>query len=68
MDRVWVRGPGRGLGASGGGSEQKVLCSPEGWTFDRSLSRSFGYVPEEHWERSLTFLRYQDGLDVYRNE
>jgi hypothetical protein len=31
------------------------------------LSASFGFVPDPHLDKSLTFLRHQDGLDVYWN-
>ena len=50
------------------GSAQSILVRPEGWTFAGSLSESFGFVPNEHIEKSLTFLRREKGLDVYRNE
>lgn len=49
------------------GSKQSLVYTPDEWTFERSLSRSFGYVPEEHWDKSLTFLRHENGLDVYEN-
>jgi hypothetical protein len=50
------------------GSAQSVLVRPEGWRFSGSLSESFGFVPTEHVDKSLTFLRREDGLDIYRNE
>jgi hypothetical protein len=49
-------------------SAESVLFRPDGWTFADSLSKSFGFVPNEHIGKSLTFLRREDGLDVYRNE
>ena len=49
------------------GSEQELVYTPDEWTFETSLTRSFGYVPEEHVDKSLTFLRHENGLDVYLN-
>ncbi len=49
------------------GSTQSVVITPEGWSFENSLSSSFGSVPNEQDEKSLTFLRHQDGMDVYHN-
>jgi hypothetical protein len=49
------------------GSTQSVVVTPEGWTFEQSLSSSFGFVPDEHLKKSLTFVRHQDGMEVYRN-
>lgn len=49
------------------GSTQEVMYTPDGWTFETSLTRSFGFVPEGHLDRSLTFLRHENGLDVYLN-
>ena len=43
------------------------LSTPDEWTFERSLSRSFGYAPEAHRDKSLRFLRHENGLDVYLN-
>jgi hypothetical protein len=49
------------------GSTQSVVITPEGWSFEKSVSSSFGFVPNEQGEKSLTFLRYQDGMEVYHN-
>lgn len=49
------------------GSKQQLVYTPDEWTFERSLSRSFGYAPEAHRDKSLTFLRHESGLDVYLN-
>lgn len=49
------------------GSSQSVVVMPEGWRFEQSLSVSFGFVPNEHVDKSLRFVRRQDGLDVYKN-
>ncbi len=50
------------------GSSSKQVVMPEGWSFETSLSGSYGFVPTEHADRSLRFLRHEDGLDVYLNE
>jgi hypothetical protein len=50
------------------GSTQSDLLQPEGWTFAGSLSESFGFAPNQHIEKSLTFLRRENGLDVYLNQ
>lgn len=49
------------------GGAETSLVSPPGWEYERSLSRSFGFVPNEAADRSLIFLRHENGLDVYLN-
>jgi hypothetical protein len=48
-------------------STQSVVVTPEGWTFEQSLSSSFGFVPSQHIEKSLTLKRDENGLEVYHN-
>ena len=43
------------------------LISPDGWVFEGSLSQTFMFTPTEHVDKSLTFLRHEDSLDVYLN-
>lgn len=50
------------------GSTVEDLVTPEGWEYETSLSASFAFVPDEHQDKSMTFLRHEDGFDVYRNE
>lgn len=50
------------------GSTQSIVVTPEGWTFEKSLSASFGFAPNEHVENSLRFLRHECGLDIYENK
>ena len=50
-----------------GGKSDKIV-TPEGWTFGRSLSSSYGFVPSEYQTKSLRLLRREDGLDVYLNQ
>ncbi len=43
------------------------LLMPDGWVYEVSLSQTFGFAPTEHIDKSLKFLRHEDGLDVYYN-
>jgi hypothetical protein len=45
---------------------QQVVTPPD-WAYEESLTASFGFVPTEHEQKSLQFLRQEDGLDVYLN-
>ncbi len=49
-----------------GTTNRRVAC-PEGWTYERSLSRQFAVVPPTQLDTSLKFLRHENGLDVYLN-
>ena len=49
------------------GSSQTVLMRPEGWSFQGSLSQTYGFMPNEAEGKSLRFLRHEDGIDVYLN-
>ena len=49
------------------GSTIEVLMHPDGWKYEESLSNSYGFVPSEHVDRSLIFLRNDKGVDVYMN-
>jgi hypothetical protein len=49
-----------------GSSSKQVFC-PEGWTYEGSLSEQFGFVPSGHDDKSLKFLRHEEGSDVYLN-
>ena len=49
-----------------GSANMQVVTPPE-WTFENSLTRSFGFAPTEHVDKSLTYLRHENGLDVYLN-
>lgn len=49
------------------GSTQPVVITPDGWKFEQSLSSSFGFVPNEHVDKSLTLVRQKDGLEVFHN-
>jgi hypothetical protein len=49
------------------GSQVMEVVTPPGWEFEGSLSSTFGFVPSEHAEKGMKFLRHEDGLDVYFN-
>ena len=49
------------------GSEHRQVFCPDGWRYESSLSRNFGFVPTGKEKQSLKFLRRQDGQDVYLN-
>lgn len=50
------------------GQVDTALITPEDWSFETSLSRNYGFVPTEHRDKSLRYLRHEDGLDIYFNE
>jgi hypothetical protein len=50
------------------GKEKAGLYKPEGWSFEHSLSASFGFAPTREADRALRFLRHEKGLDVYLSE
>ena len=56
VSAVWLKGA----------ASREVIC-PQNWTYEKSLSRQFAVVPPAHVDKSLKFLRHQDGLDVYQN-
>lgn len=43
------------------------LMYPDGWQFEGSLSQTYIFAPSEEVDKSLKFLRNEDGLDVYLN-
>ena len=46
----------------------KTLLTPDGWKYEGSLSQTFVFAPTEQVEKSLKFLRHENGLDVYYNK
>lgn len=50
------------------GDTENVLASPDAWAYEGSLSQTFGFVPSGEGSKSLTFLRHEDGTDVYMND
>jgi hypothetical protein len=49
-----------------GAASKKIFC-PDGWTYEQSLSGNFGFAPEWAQDKSLKFLRHENGLDIYLN-
>jgi hypothetical protein len=47
------------------GSTTKEIVTPEGWKYKGSLSQTFTFVPSEHIDKTMKFLRYENGVDVY---
>ncbi len=44
------------------------LFTPDGWEYEGSLSQTFMFAPTEHIDKSLEFMRHENGLDVYFNK
>lgn len=42
-----------------------ALATPDGWTYDGSLSANFKFVENEDMQEKLKFLRHENGTDVY---
>ena len=49
------------------GSTLNMLIHPDRWQYEGSLSQSFGFVPGDHPDNGLTFLRRENNVDVYHN-
>ena len=41
------------------------LVTPDGWTYEDSLSANPVFVKNEEVEGKLKFLRHEEGIDVY---
>ena len=48
--------------------EHEPLSTPDGWEYEGSLSQTYVFTPTEHVDKSLEFLRHENGLDVYFNK
>ncbi len=57
----------RVAGCQSTGGANDPLITPDGWKYDGSLSQTFAFVPTEHMDKSLKFLKHENGLDVYYN-
>ena len=49
------------------GSSLKQVIMPEDWTFENSLSQSFGFVPSGS-EGGIDLVSTEDGLETWRSE
>lgn len=48
--------------------EDNSIITPDGWKYEGSLSHTFAFAPTEHVDKSLKFIKHDDGVDVYLNE
>ncbi len=46
-------------------AKEMTLATPDGWTYEDSLSANFKFVENEEMQEKLKFLRHEDGTDVY---
>ncbi len=49
------------------GSKVMEMVTPEGWSYEDSLSAQYLYLSQRAIPEYLDFLRHEDGLDVYRD-
>lgn len=49
------------------GDDSFQLMTPDGWKYEGSLSQTYAFAPTENVDKSLKFLRHEDGMDVYIN-
>ena len=49
------------------GTDDPELSLPVGWKYERSLSQQFSVTRPDEMGKSLTFLRHEDGNDVFHN-
>lgn len=45
-----------------------TLATPDGWTYDDSLSANFKFVENDKMGEKLKFLRHENGTDVYLDQ
>ena len=58
-------GPGKVAACRLAGSQSTEILTPDGWKYEGSLSASHGFVPTEGIRKDLTYLRTENGIDVY---
>ena len=44
---------------------EDLLAAPDGWQYEGSLSQSFGFTPNEQMDKTMQYLRHENGVDVY---
>jgi hypothetical protein len=49
------------------GSTENIIITPDGWRYENSLSASYAFVPLGAEDKSLRFLRHEEGMDVFLN-
>ncbi len=50
------------------GTSAQEVSVPDGWSYEGTLSHTYAFTPTEHIDKSLVFLRHDNGLDVYLNK
>ena len=50
------------------GSANTEIATPENWNYEGSISATYVFVPNEHVDKALKYLRTENGVDVYRSE
>jgi hypothetical protein len=60
-------GPVYGIQMPSGWSpgDEITFSTPEGWSYEKSLSKHSKFVPNEEMQEKLKFLRHEGGLDIY---
>ena len=46
-------------------AKEMTLSTPDGWTYEDSLSANFKFLENDEMQEKLIFLRHEDGTDVY---
>jgi hypothetical protein len=49
------------------GSRSMKLFTPDGWSYQGSLSQTYGFVPNDAAHASLKFVEHREGFDIYLN-
>ena len=49
------------------GSRVASIMLLEGWGYEGSLSQTYGFIPAGELDKSLEFLRHENGMDVFLN-
>lgn len=69
FSRLDLTGAGQRVAASRfAGTSSEEVVTPAGWALERSLSASFGFVPTEHKEMTLSHVQREGAIDAYRDQ
>lgn len=49
------------------GSSEEVVCAPDDWRFEDSVSNNFTFIPNGMLPEFMDFLRHEGKFDVYRD-
>jgi hypothetical protein len=50
-----------------GDPRTEPVGTPRGWSYEQSLSRDFGFVPEGRLKERLRFVGTTGGMDIYED-